>query len=107
MNGEAKRYFTKEPIIHSHVTDVLPDSHPLAFVQVYCDNKCGALVHASNNECMQSWYETEYGNYCSFCFYINEVSVSLEDSLVDGMQIRKICQESFSRGLRIGRSEDV
>lgn len=45
-----------EPIIHSHITDLLDDDHPLAFRQVHCE-LCGELVHAANNECMQSWVE--------------------------------------------------
>lgn len=56
-----------EPLIHSHITDVLPDNHPLANKQVHCE-RCRALVHAFNNECMQTWLETGQGNYCILCF---------------------------------------
>jgi hypothetical protein len=52
-----------EPRIWSHITDQLPDAHPLAFAAVYC-RSCGALVHASNNECMTTWVETGKGGFC-------------------------------------------
>jgi hypothetical protein len=54
---------TNEPKIHSHIDDVLPDEHPLAFTCVDCV-VCGVMVHASNNECMQTWIETGKGAYC-------------------------------------------
>lgn len=57
----------EEPRIHSHITDVLPDDHPLAHEQVEC-GKCGVLVHAFNNECMQTWVETGCGPFCLRCF---------------------------------------
>ncbi len=72
--------FTKEPIIHSHITDGLPYEHPLADVSVLCD-KCAVIVHSFNNECMQTWYETEFGNYCTSCFGFDEVIESLEHCL--------------------------
>ena len=53
----------KDPIIHSHIEDLLPDLHPLAFVTVNC-KVCNELLHAANNECMQTWVETGQGNYC-------------------------------------------
>lgn len=56
-----------EPQIHSHITDGLPHMHPLADEQVTC-TRCGVLVHAFNNECMQTWVETGLGNYCLVCF---------------------------------------
>ena len=62
----------KEPIIHSHITDVLPENHPLAYKTVYCD-KCGVMVHCGNNECMQTWLETSWGNYCTKCFPLEEI----------------------------------
>lgn len=58
-----------EPLVHSHVTDVLPDDHPLAAVDVHCD-RCSALVHSQINECMQTWVETGRGNYDVLCFVI-------------------------------------
>ena len=63
---------TKEPLIHSHIMDMLPTNHPLAFTEVDCD-KCKVQVHAVNNECMQTWLETEDGNFCTKCFPITDV----------------------------------
>jgi len=57
----------KEPIIHSHITDILDEDHPLADTTIYCD-KCKEMLHASENECMQSWIETGKGNFCLTCF---------------------------------------
>lgn len=39
----------EEPIIHSHITDGLPDKHPLAYESIHC-KKCGEMLHAFNNE---------------------------------------------------------
>ena len=75
-----KKYYKIEPILHSHVSDVLPDDHKLAFKQVNC-NKCKELVHAGNNECMQTWFETEYGNYCTNCWKPIAVLECLEENL--------------------------
>lgn len=60
-----------EPLIHSHITDMLPRNHPSADTDVYCD-KCGVMIHAFNNECMQTWLETERGNFCTKCFPLTE-----------------------------------
>lgn len=57
----------KEPRIHSHIEDMLPHAHPLAYAHTNCA-KCGDLVHAGNNECMQTWVETGQGCYCLQCF---------------------------------------
>lgn len=59
--------WTSEPIIHSGITDCLSSDHPLAFESVRC-KQCGELVHASNNECMQTWVECQDGNLCGKCF---------------------------------------
>ena len=56
-----------EPQIHSHIEDGLPDSHALAFESVGCET-CGAMLHAGNNECMQTWVETGLGPFCAKCF---------------------------------------
>lgn len=56
-----------EPLIHSHLEDLLPDAHPLAFQSVGCRD-CQVLVHAGNNECMRTWVETGRGSYCLACF---------------------------------------
>lgn len=61
-----------EPLIHSHITDSLPDEHPNAILSVYCD-KCKEMIHAFNNECMQTWLETEQGNFCTKCFPLTPV----------------------------------
>jgi len=58
---------SNEPRIHSHIDDVLEKEHPLSEKQVHC-KKCKVLVHAFNNECMQTWIETGSGNYCLKCF---------------------------------------
>lgn len=70
--NETGEKMEQEPIIHSHITDCLPTSHKLAYESVYC-NKCKVTVHAFNNECMQTWFETEKGNFCTKCFKIKEV----------------------------------
>lgn len=57
----------KEPQIHSHIEDCLPDDHGLAWQSVGCAS-CGTWVHASNNECMQTWVECGRGNFCMRCF---------------------------------------
>ncbi len=62
----------KEPIIHSHLTNTLPENHPLRYKDVYCD-KCGKMLHSKNNECMQTWLETEKGNFCTRCFPLRPV----------------------------------
>lgn len=76
-------FFTKEPIIHSQITDGLSDDHPLAYNSVHCDECKIEMLHASNNECMQTWIETEFGNYCVKCFKIVEVLETLEECLHD------------------------
>ena len=58
---------TIEPIIHSHITDLLPAFNKLAFETVYCKS-CGVMVHAANNECMQTWVESGAGAHCIKCF---------------------------------------
>jgi len=69
-----------EPNIHSHITDVLDDSHPLAYETVYCDKCRSAMLHAANNECMQTWIETGKGNFCTHCFCTMGIEV-LEDDM--------------------------
>lgn len=56
-----------EPQIHSHITDILPEGHYLAYETVDCKT-CHVMLHADNNECMQTWIETGKGNYCLKCF---------------------------------------
>lgn len=61
-----------EPIIHSHITDILPENHKLAYEFVECD-KCKQSLHDSINECMQTWVECDFGNYCIKCFKFESV----------------------------------
>lgn len=56
-----------DPVLHSHIEDVLPDKHKLASTNVYCC-VCNEMLHCENNECMQTWIETGKGNYCIRCF---------------------------------------
>lgn len=59
----------RAPILHTHIEDVLPDDHLLAYDSVYCEGpECNRMLHAFNNECMQTWVETGKGNYCIWCF---------------------------------------
>ena len=57
-----------EPLIHSHITDCLPDNHPMANESQYC-LICGDMVHAFNNECMRTWVEWNNQVFCFDCFY--------------------------------------
>lgn len=59
----------REPLYHSGITDGLFEkNNPLRNTDsLYC-NRCGEMLHASNNECMQPWMETGKGNYCLYCF---------------------------------------
>jgi hypothetical protein len=74
----------REPEIHSHIIDYLPVDHPLANEEVFCKS-CGEMLHAPNNECMQTWIESGTGNYCLGCFATERGSVlTHEDGLPDG-----------------------
>ena len=59
----------KEPVVWSHITDTLPEDHPLAHEAVYC-NKCppGKTMVHSDNECMQTWVEFNGEAWCGVCF---------------------------------------
>jgi hypothetical protein len=58
-----------EPLIHSGITDVLDETHPLAHETTYCDGaNCAEMLHACNNENMTTWVEAHKGNYCLPCF---------------------------------------
>jgi hypothetical protein len=59
----------REPRIHSHVTDRLPESHPLARLRVSCE-RCESLVHLASNTCVRTWIETGRGNFCLPCFSV-------------------------------------
>jgi hypothetical protein len=68
----------QEPRIHSHIIDILPDGYKglndkaKPFKSVYCD-QCDVMVHAGNNECMQTWIETRNGNFCTDCLVLQTV----------------------------------
>lgn len=55
-----------EPLIHSHIDDGLPDGHRWQWEQVHCKS-CGDLVHAGNNECMETWFEFGDAAACAEC----------------------------------------
>ena len=63
------REAAREPRIHSHVADGLPEGHPLARARVRCA-RCEALVHLPSNSCMRTWVETGRGNFCLRCFVL-------------------------------------
>jgi len=56
-------------LLHTHSSDMLSEEHPLAYESIYCD-LCGRLIHAANNECMKTWFETKWGNFCQKCFIV-------------------------------------
>lgn len=64
VDVEVEQRVIGEPLIWSHITDGLPEDHPLAYEAVFCSVGDGELLHASNNECMQTWVETGRGAYC-------------------------------------------
>jgi hypothetical protein len=66
-SAAARATWRREPRIHSHVTDRLPDRHPLARCRVHCD-RCESLLHLQSNSCMRTWIETGRGNFCLRCF---------------------------------------
>ena len=53
--------------VHDHEEDGLPDGHPKANEDIFCD-KCNGMVHAFNNELMMPWVEYDDGrNVCVDC----------------------------------------
>lgn len=63
-----------EPRIHSHLSDCLPITHPLADEDVYCSGPgCKEMLHAHNNECMQTWIEFSDRNLCTACAKLGTV----------------------------------
>ena len=62
----------KEPLIHSHLKDSLSRKHVLCHEDIFCDI-CNVMIHAHNNECMQTWLETVNGNFCTKCFPITDL----------------------------------
>ena len=57
----------REPTLHSHITDSLREADPRAFTTVNCV-RCGRMIHAANNECMTTWFDTGVGELCLECF---------------------------------------
>ena len=55
-----------EPVLHTHVTDGLPDDDPRAQESIVCI-ECKCLVHAFPNECMTAWADTDDGPLCLIC----------------------------------------
>lgn len=68
----------REPIIHSHIIDSLPEMDERAYDEVFCKD-CNAMVHAPNNECMITWVETGVGEWCLSCFALLEWSDLLDE----------------------------
>lgn len=74
-----------EPVIHSHITDILGEGHPLAYENVYCAMKrehgCNEMLHCSNNECMTTWVEFGGLAVCgrAFALYVLEKSDGVLD----------------------------
>jgi hypothetical protein len=58
--------WTTEPVLHTHVTDGLPDDDPRAWESIYCIVH-GGLVHSIPNECMTAWADTDDGPMCLAC----------------------------------------
>lgn len=56
-----------EPVLHSHITDGLPDTHLLACRDVWCC-KCDRLVHDDRNLCRFAWFEWLGFAICFDCF---------------------------------------
>lgn len=57
----------RDPVFHSHITDFLPDEDDRAYTSIFC-TRCNEMVHAFNNETMQSWFDTGVGPLCWDCF---------------------------------------
>jgi hypothetical protein len=57
----------QEPLLHTFLTDCLPDDHPWARTRVRCV-QCDKVVHDVPNEVMDDWVETGIGPVCFTCF---------------------------------------
>jgi len=102
-----KEYSYKEPIIHSHISDELhPDSELLKKLKesgndgIYCD-KCGKMLCDFNSECMETWFETDYGNYCTDCFEIKDVMCYKGDGIKE-VNIPQGVSQWREEGQRLG-----
>ena len=60
------RLYNGEPLIHSQISDTLPEDHPLAWQSVYCTDCLPAhrMLHGVPNENMTTWVETGAGPLC-------------------------------------------
>ena len=76
----------REPLIHSHITDKLPEGHPLKWETVACKSCFRTLCCV--DECMQTWVEAGTGNYCTGCFAKHDLGY-LEDK--DGLPEEGTC----------------
>jgi hypothetical protein len=84
----SEKHYTKEPLIHSHIEDSVSSftvnknpKEPCTYC-VACD-RCGKDVQ-SGWECMETWVETEFGNYCTKCWHLVSVMEILEDNFAKG-----------------------
>jgi len=55
-----------EPILHTFVSDSLPEEDSRAWVSIKCVD-CAGTVHSIPNECMTPWADTEAGPMCWDC----------------------------------------
>ena len=55
-----------EPVLHTFITDGLPDDDPRAWDSIPCV-RCAGTVHSIPNECMDLWADTEAGPMCRWC----------------------------------------
>ena len=60
--------WTTEPVLHTFITDGLPDDDPRALESIYCTD-CKVMVHSIPNECMKNWADTESGPLCLVCLH--------------------------------------
>jgi formylmethanofuran dehydrogenase subunit E len=74
VRPQARGDDVNEPLIHSHITDELPEEHYLSNQNVEC-SQCGVLVHFCTNECMQTWIEMDGENLCTVCFGKRDMKV--------------------------------
>jgi hypothetical protein len=58
--------WTSEPVLHTFITDSLPDDDPRAWQSIYCTD-CKMLVYSSPKETRHAWADTESGPLCLVC----------------------------------------
>ena len=74
----------REPLLHSHVADGLPEAHPLAQTRVRCA-RCNDLLHLQSNSCMRTWIESGRGNFCLRCFVLTAGGLSVDETRLAGV----------------------